>query len=314
MTDTNLGPGGEFDRIRQMLRALGRNARGIGDDAALLDVPAGQKLVVSTDTSVENVHFKREWMTFEEIGYRSTAAALSDLAAMGASPLGVVLAIAVSPNDAHALDDLAKGAGKAASASGTVIVGGDLSSSEVLSVTVTVLGSTDSPLLRSTAREADKLYVTGALGGSYLALTALQNGETPPTGARERFVHPVPRIREALWLAQKGTSACIDISDGIVGDLRHVAHASGVGIILMGQFVPRFEGASMETALRSGEEYELCVTSPHELDTEEFQKEFGIPLTLIGHVIASDKPDVTIGMNAMFRDLESFNHFADDHK
>lgn len=314
MTNTNLGPGGEFDRIRQMLRALGENARGAGDDAALLDVPAGHKLAVSTDTSVENVHFKREWMTFHEIGYRATAAALSDLAAMGASPLGAVIAIAIPPSDTDALNELARGAGEAAAASGTVIVGGDLSSSDILAVTVTVFGSTQRPLLRSGARVGDQLYVTGTLGASHSALTALQNGKKPSAAAREKFVHPTPRIREGLWLAKQGASACIDVSDGALGDLRHVAHASGVHIMVMGQLLPVFEGASIEMALLSGEEYELCATSPGELDTEEFRREFGIPLTLIGHVMASDKPEVTIGMNAMFRELGGFNHFGNDHK
>ena len=312
MTDsTNLGPGGEFDRIRRMLLALGANARGIGDDAASLDLPDGLKLVVSTDTSVENVHFKREWMTFEEIGYRATAAALSDLAAMGASPLGVVVAIAISPRDVDALDEVARGAGEAAAASGTVIVGGDLSSSEVLAVTATVFGTTSRPLLRRAAQADDYLYLTGSLGGSALALSALQNGVAPSEEARKKFVRPTPRIREAVWLAEQGVNACIDISDGIVGDLRHVAAASNVGIMLMGQKVPRFGDASIETALSSGEEYELCVTSPHELDTAGFQKKFGIPLTLIGYVMASDKPDVTIGMSAGLKTPQAFNHFTE---
>ena len=312
MTDsTNLGPGGEFDRIRRMLLALGANARGIGDDAALLDLADGSKLVVSTDTSLENVHIRRAWMTFEEIGYRATAAALSDLAAMGASPLGVVMAIAISPSDVDALEELARGAGEAAAASGTVIVGGDLSSSEALSVTATVFGTTRRPLLRRAAQADDHLYLTGLLGGSALALSALQNGVAPPQDARKKFVRPSPRIREAVWLAEQGVNACIDISDGIVGDLRHIAAASGVGIMLMGQNVPRFEGASLETALSSGEEYELCVTAPQKLDSAAFQKRFGIPLTLIGHVMASDNPDVTLGMSAGLKTPQAFNHFSE---
>jgi thiamine monophosphate kinase len=98
-----------------------------------------------------------------------------------------------------------------------------------------------------------------------------------------------------------------------VGDVRHLAVASGVQIILAAQLIPRFEGAELWDALGSGEEYELCVTAP-EIDTEEFQRRFGIQLTLIGDVIASDKPDVIVGMSAMFKTPESFNHFGNDHK
>ncbi len=297
-----------------MLRAFGTNATGIGDDAALLNVPSGQQLVVSTDTSVENVHFKRKWMTFEEIGYRATAAALSDLAAMGAAPLGVVLAIAIPSTDAAALDDLAKGAGDAAAECGTVIVGGDLSSSETLSLTATVFGSAKRPLLRKSARPGDSVYLTGRLGGSHAALTALQNGEAPSLQARGKFVRPTPRIREAMWLAEHGVNACIDISDGITGDLGHIAAASGVGITLLAHRIPVFDGTTSMTALSSGEEYELCVTSPHELDTQEFEKRFGIPLTFIGVVKASDTPGVVIGASAAISREGSFNHFVNDHK
>lgn len=313
MTDSvNLGRGAEFDRIRSMLHALGKNASGIGDDCAILDVPAGQRLVVSTDTSVENVHFKREWMTFEEVGYRATAAALSDLAAMAATPLGAMLAIAISAEDSDVLEELARGAGKAAAASRTAVVGGDLSSSETLSVTVTVFGSSARPLLRSSARVGDNVYVTGVLGGSQLALTAFLSGKTPEPVARRKFVQPVPRIREAVWLAERGASACIDISDGIVGDLRHIAAASGVGIDLAPGSIPLFKGTTIDAALRSGEEYELCVTAAEKIDTHEFEKAFGLPLTLVGCVIASDKPDVI--MSGVHKVFDSFNHFVNDHK
>lgn len=311
--DTALGTGPEFDRIRSMLRALGPNARGAGDDGAILDVPSGHKLVVSTDTCVENVHFKREWMSFEEIGYRATAAALSDLAAMAATPIGVVIAIAIPAGDVNALDDLARGAGGAVAACGTVIVGGDLSSSETLSITATVFGSTVRPLLRSGARPGDKVYMTGNIGGSLLALTALQKGESPSAAARRKFVRPEPRIREALWLAEHGATACIDISDGVVGDLRHVAAASEVQIIVLGHHIPVFEGTRLEVALGSGEEYELCVTAPDEIDTVEFEKQFGIPLSFIGVVEATDKPDVAVHAYTI-KGAGSFNHFVNDHK
>lgn len=311
---TRLGPGDEFDTIRKMIEAAGHSAAHIGDDAAVLDMPSGEKLVVSTDTSVENVHFKREWMTFEEIAYRATAAALSDLAAMAASPAGVLVSYAVPTRDSGALEDLARGAGAAAAGAGTAIIGGDISSSDTIAITATVLGTAARPLLRSGAMPGDVVYVTGVFGGPWLALTALKAGEKPSPSAREKFVKPIPRIKEALWLAREGASACIDVSDGLAGELRHIAAASRVQINVAVQSIPHFDGVTFREALMSGEEYELCVTMPEEVDTREFASLFGIPLTLIGDVHASPTPEVSYRASASFGSLESFNHFANDHQ
>jgi len=119
-----LGPGAEFDAIRTLLAAWGPRARGIGDDGAVLDVPPGSKLVVSTDTTVEHVHFRREWLTPEGIGWRATMAALSDLAAMAAAPLGVLLALTVPTAWREALTPIAHGIGEAAAHGDIPIVGG----------------------------------------------------------------------------------------------------------------------------------------------------------------------------------------------
>lgn len=310
--ETALGAGGEFDRIRQMIRALGTSGQSIGDDASVVDVPAGHKLVVSTDTSVDGVHFEREWLTLEEIGYRATAAALSDIAAMGAGPLGVLLAIALPDSDSESLASIARGAGAAAADSGTVVIGGDLSSSPTLTVTASVLGSALRPLLRSSARPGDRIYVTGNLGGSALALAAFQLGETPRPGIREKFVKPRPRIKEAAWLAGQGINACIDMSDGIVGDLGHIAAASGVNLLVDVQKIPLFESATTDIALSSGEEYELCVTSPHEIDVEQFSENFGVPLSLIGFAEASASPVVIFQLSGKpIEPPQSFSHFSE---
>ena len=117
---TPLGPGPEFDAIREMLRRWGPRARGIGDDAALIDVPAGEQLAVSTDSSVEGVHFRRGWLSPREIGYRATVAALSDLAAMAATPAGLLLALGVPPKWRSDLDALAPGVAWAGTAAGVV--------------------------------------------------------------------------------------------------------------------------------------------------------------------------------------------------
>lgn len=308
---TPLGPGGEFDRIRKIVDALGAAAGAIGDDAAILAVPQGHKLVASTDTSVENVHFKRTWLSFEEIGYRATAAALSDLAAMAATPLGVLLAISLPAGDANELDAISIGAGAAARDCGTVVIGGDLSSASELTITVTVLGSAPAPLARTGAVANSFIYLTGELGGAALALAALQKGAQPSLAARRKFAAPTPRLREAIWLRDQGATACIDLSDGIVGDLGHIAAASGVNLVIDVDSIPLFEGATRDIALSSGEEYELCVASPVEIDTTGFRREFGIPLTLIGRAEASSSPGVIFqSRNSAVKAPQSFSHFS----
>jgi thiamine-monophosphate kinase len=196
-----MGPGGEFDLVREMLARWGDAAVGIGDDAAVLQVPEGDRLVVSTDASIEHVHFRRDWMNAAEIGYRAAAAALSDLAAMAARPLGIVVALALPREWIGEVGALADGIGEAARECGAPIVGGNISRAGELSITTTVFGSGRRLLARAGARPGDRVYVTGALGGPLLALRALERGEPISGPARARLVRPDPRLDEARWLA-----------------------------------------------------------------------------------------------------------------
>ena len=287
-----LGPGGEFDMVRALLARWGDVTRGIGDDAAVLDVPAGERLVVSTDSSVEDRHFRRAWLTPEEIGWRATMAALSDLAAMGARPLGVLLAIAVPAAWRASLDALADGIGAAVRAADATIVGGDLSGGRELSIAVTVLGAAAAPVGRDGARPGDLIYVTGRLGGPLLALRAFERGEAVPH--RERFARPVARLREGRWLAEQGATAMVDVSDGLAADLAHVAAASGVRVVLDPALLPRVDGASERDALGSGEEYELALAGPAGLDAAARAVGLAVPLTRIGRVEAA--PDGRAGV------------------
>lgn len=280
-----LGPGREFDIVRTLLDEWGRAAERIGDDAAILEVPAGERVVVTTDTSVEEVHFKREWLNHFEIGYRATVASLSDLAAMGARPLGIVVALTLPVGDELGTRELATGIREGASAIMCPIVGGDLSSGAALSLTITALGSVAKPLTRSGARVGDKIYVTGELGGPDAALRCWLAGKAPSERDRARFAAPVPRIEPAVALAARGASSAIDISDGLVADARHLAAASNVGIEIDGERVPRVPGVTMQQAIASGEEYELIVTARN-IDTAAFSDEFGLRLTEIGRVVA----------------------------
>jgi thiamine-monophosphate kinase len=279
-----LGPGAEFDAVRGLLAQWGTSAIGIGDDGAVLDVPAGSRLVVSTDSTVEEVHFRASWLTPEEIGWRATMAALSDLAAMGAAPLGVLLALTVPQRWRASLGALAEGIGAAAKSQGAPIVGGDVTDGDRLALAITVLGHGARPLSRAGARPGDTLYVTGELGGPGAALEAWLHGRTPAAGARARFARPEARIAAGQWLAAQGATAAIDLSDGLGGDAAHIAHASGVRCVLALDAVPCVAGATEREASMSGEEYELLVAAPA-LDVQAFAAAHGgLRLTAIGRV------------------------------
>ncbi len=282
----HLGEGREFAAIEAALARWGPLAAGVGDDCAVLDVPPGDRLVMSIDTALEDVHFRRGWLTPEEIGYRATAAALSDLAAMAATPLGVAVALTLPAawRDDYLL--LCDGIGDAVRAADARIVGGDLTRGDRLSLSVTVLGHARAPLERRGARAGDVLYVTGRLGGPLLALRAWDAGEAPPEECRRRFARPVPRLAEARWLAAQGATAGIDVSDGVVSDAGHLAAAGGVRLVMDLDRLPVVPGATVEDAARSGEEYELLITASAGLDTAEFERRFALPLTPVGVVEA----------------------------
>lgn len=284
MTDeTSMGPGVEFDAVRQMLERWGPRAVGIGDDAAVMRVARGDSLVVSVDTMVEGKHFLHGWLTPREIGYRAVAAALSDLAAMAARPTGVLVAITLPKTWRDSLIEIADGIGEMVDRARTCIRGGNLSDGGEFSITTTVLGESFAPLTRRGARAGERVYLTGRLGAPGAAVALLYAGQSP--GAfRDRFARPTPRLAEAQWLADHGASAAVDVSDGLVADAGHLAAASGADIVLDAHRVPLVDGVEIGAALESGEEYELVVTSPFAFDVVAFEGRFGIPLTEIGRV------------------------------
>jgi thiamine-monophosphate kinase len=284
-----LGPGAEFDEIRRLVARWGARAQGIGDDAAVWLPTRGEHLVASVDTAVEGRHFERGWLTSRELGWRAAAAALSDLAAMAARPVGVLVALTVAESWQREVFEIADGIGDAVAAAGTVIRGGNISAGGELSITTTVFGEAYAPLRRAGARPGELVFVTGRLGGPGAALDALRSGKRDArhhARHHERFAHPVPRLAEARWLAANGATAAIDISDGLVSDAGHLAAASGVGIIIEPSSLPLVDGIRAREALVSGEEYELLIAAPA-LDTKAFSARFGIPLTAIGRVTES---------------------------
>lgn len=306
--EMELGPGAEFDAIRSMMKRWGNRAVGLGDDAGEVKVPRGETLVVSVDDAVDRIHFKREWISPREIGYRAVTAALSDIAAMAAKPIGVLTSITLPPQWRVSLDDLAAGIGDAVDAARTVIRGGNLSDGPALTIATTVLGSAFRPARRSSAKVGDAIYVTGELGGSATALRLLESGRDAGE-FRERLTHPSARIAEALWLADHGAQAMIDVSDGLVADLRHVAAASTVSMTIDAHCVPCFRDAALQDALTGGEEYELIVTAPRELDTVLFSERFGTRLTRIGSVIPREH-DFVVVRGAVVAALRGYDHFS----
>jgi len=300
-TRVPLGPGGEFDLIRHLMGPEDLLPRGVllgpGDDCTVLE----GGLVVSTDLAVEGVHFRREWVTLEEAGYRAAAAALSDLAAMAAEPLGALLSMALDPSGASEdAEEVQRGASEACRLEGVRILGGDLAASPgPLVLDVVVLGRSDSPVLRAGTEVGDEVWVTGWLGGSGAAVALWNQGQTPPENLREAFVRPRPRIREALWLAARSPlHGLIDLSDGLAGDAGHLAAASGLSLVLREKSIPLHPALApaldpmsesgespLFFALEGGEDYELCFTvPPGTLDewVSPFQDSFGIPLTKVG--------------------------------
>ena len=294
MSHTALGAGGEFDAVRRLLAVWGPQARGIGDDASVLSVPAGASLVVSTDVSVEDVHFRRTWLTPEEIGWRATAAALSDLAAMGATPLGILWSGVIPDAWRDTLDELALGIGAAARHVGAPIVGGDLSRGQALALSLTVLGSAARPLTRSGARPGDVVWLTGRLGGPARALAAWLHGGRPTDKDRARFARPMPRVVQGLAAVHAGATAAVDVSDGLVQDAGHLAAASGVRLELSLDDVPLVFGGEPLPAAASGEEYELVLTAPADVDLAAALPP-GVPVTRIGRVVAGQGVGTTLG-------------------
>ena len=316
-----LGPGPEFDRIRRLAQRLGSRAAPLGDDCALLPI-GNSTLALSTDLSVEDVHFRRSWLSAQEIGWRATAAALSDLAAEGATPIGVLASIGLPARDSgEALQQLMDGVGEAAASVGAQVLGGDLAEAENWIVNLTVIGSAERPVQRSGGMPGDNLWVTGVLGGARAALERWLAGAEPDSAARQSFAHPAPRIAAGRGLAERGAHAMIDLSDGLAGDAGHLAAASACAITIDLGTLPlhssvteaaRLAGIPPERyAALGGEDYELLVAMPPEFGEREAQSlrvECGVAFTRIGTLAPGQGASFWSGGTLV--ELAGFSHFA----
>ena len=295
-SDPGLGQGEEFDLIRRVAARLGPLARGLGDDCATVRWPGGT-LVLSSDLSIEGVHFRREWLQPVEIGWRAAAASMSDLAAAGAEPIGVLASVGVPGDEGGLTEEIMAGVAEACGAVGAVVLGGDLSRAEVVTIDVCAVGSVDSPVGRGGAQPGDSLWVTGHLGGARAAVTMWQSHREPPAGARSAFARPELRIGAGRWLAARGAKAMIDVSDGVASDVGHIAARSKVQAKVTLELLPLGPGvdeaAAMVTehpavfAAAAGEDYQLLVAMPGEFTAAAvttFRAECGVGLTKIGEI------------------------------
>jgi thiamine-monophosphate kinase len=286
----NLGPGKEFDRVRGIMARIAEitgDVSDLGDDCALIPLGA-TTLAISIDNSLENVHFRTDWLDFKEIGFRAAGSAMSDLAAEGATPLGVLVSLGVpqeGKNGTDAAADIMAGVATMAHNLAAKVLGGDLTRSEQYIVDVCVIGEVERPVRRSGAREGDGLWVTGYLGGAALALEQFRAGKPMSTVLRNRYARPEPRIQAGRWLAGHGASSMIDISDGLAADAQHLAAASEVGIEINLEQIPRWEDVDAMAAVASGEEFELLCTMPPtfgDAGVSAFRSETGLQMSRIG--------------------------------
>lgn len=241
---------GELSLLRELERR--QLARGIGDDAAVF----GDGFVVTQDVLVEGIHFRLEWTSWRDLGYKAAAVNVSDLAAMGATPGGLLVTlVAPDETEASAVLELYEGLAEA----GVPVVGGDTSAGPTLSVGVTAVGRSPRVPGRGGASPGDVLVVTGDVGGSAAGLYALQHGLAGFDGLVERHRRPPIRLAEAQRLAAVA-HALIDLSDGIATDAAHVAERSGCKLVVDVERLPLAEGIEDVADLpfwTLGEDYEL---------------------------------------------------------
>ncbi|MBD3640390.1 MAG: thiamine-phosphate kinase [Marinobacter sp.] len=313
---------GEFDLIRRYFLPVAEQ-RGhpdlllaLGDDCAIQRVPADQDLVFSVDTQVEGVHFPRHYRP-EYTAWRALAAAASDLAAMGATPVCFTLALTLPEADENWLEGFGRGLAQAASQFGLALAGGDTTRGP-LTISIQVHGTVPrgQGLMRSGAQVNDLVTVSGTLGDAGAALDYL-DAPTPGDDERallSRYHHPLPRLE--LGQALRGVaSACIDISDGLIADLGHILERSGVGATLNLERLPlsrplrRCAGErAPQLALSSGDDYELCVTVSEAL-WAKLPEVIKSRLTVIGRIDGGEGVRFEDGV-VLNSGPPGFNHFG----
>ena len=308
MKVSEIGESGLIERLSRMAsytanktqKAWGRLIIGIGDDTTAWRTDTTIQLA-TVDSLVQGVHFALTNTTWKELGWKSLAVNLSDIAAMGGLPHYALVSLGL-PGNTEVEDVIAlyRGMIELANQFGVTIVGGDTVSSPFLFISITVLGSTGNEsnnlLRRSSAKPGDKIAVTGYLGTSAAGLEMLTKHLrfNPKTTAQLKKAHlkPYPRITEGRLLIEKGVKCGMDISDGLVGDLTHICQESHVGALINTDLVPVsptvkscFGEQALELALTGGEDYELLFTAGTRV-MSRIKKAIQYPMTIIGEITA----------------------------
>lgn len=256
----------------------------IGDDAAAI-APGADPLVWTIDAAVEGVHFRRDWVSFHDLGFRATMAAASDLAAMGARPLGILASLVLPPDvDDDALEAIARGQREACDVLGTAVLGGNLARGSELSITTTVLGESAEPLRRDGARVGDALWLAGAVGLAAAGLALIESGREDGSPAAllavQSWRRPQAQIDAGL-MARPLATAAIDISDGLARDIGHIARASRIRAVIdpAALRTPELMAAAallgrdpIDLALNGGEDYALVIAAPSRAKLHGFNR------------------------------------------
>jgi thiamine-monophosphate kinase len=294
---------GEFELINRIRRRVASGPgvhRGIGDDAAVLELPVGHHLLTSTDLLIEEVHFHRDWTDCESLGHKAVAVNLSDIAAMGGTPRYLYLGLACpGETELNDINAFLKGALDEAERHNVVLVGGDTCRSPgpwLISITIEGSAPAHRDIGRDGAKPGDLIMVSGTLGDSALALHLLHKKETAETGLLDRHHRPTARVELGRLLGEQClTEAMIDLSDGLAGDLEHILQASQVDGLIEADQLPLSEAFRRYTdrhpelrnlALYGGEDYELLFTvSPKQAaKVAALSTALQLPITSIGSI------------------------------
>lgn len=306
-----------IDHIAKLFAPISTHGfEGIGDDCAVLPIGEEESLVFTADLLAENIHFLRHAASAYEIGRKSLAVNLSDVAAMGVSPIATLLSIAL-PNDLPKswAKEFMEGYHALSEEFSVALIGGDTTRSDSgITINVTAIGRGPSANIkrRSDARSGDVIFVAGKLGASGRGLQDLLAGEY---GTPQAITHnnPQPQVTEGIWLgAHREVHAMMDLSDGLASDLRHILQRSKVGAEIDTQLIPIAESSELRTALCGGEDYKLLFTvDPFATESliKDFHAHFGTPIYPIGRITESGKLQWLDNGNPIEADWQGFMHF-----
>lgn len=314
-TLADLGEFSAIERIAGVIPAESDLTVGVGDDAAVIKI--SESAVVSVDTMVEGRHFKPEWCSATDSGHRAAGAAMADIAAMGGRPTGILLSLALpADTEIEWVEEFVAGAVAECEVAGSQVLGGDLARSEIVMLSVTAIGSVPDShaVTRGGAQVGDIIAIAGRQGWAAAGLTVLSRGFRSPRALVNAYQRPVPPYASGPAAAESGATAMIDVSDGLLADLRHVAVASDVLLDLDSETLPvadqladtsaAFNLDPLAWVLAGGDDHSLAATFPASAALPE-------GFTLIGKVLAPSQngPGVSVDGRQWSGQGGGYDHF-----